>query len=90
MTEETFSISEILFSIRSVFFSSSQAILRIIALRPKAIGCSSKEMFCAPCSSIRVFVFSLIFSKSTSTELGMIFAITAATPAMICFGERGL
>lgn len=71
-------------------FSSGHAIFRKIAIRPKAIGFSSKEIFCAPCSSIVDFAFVLISSRFVSGEEGIIFTITAAIPVMKGFRNLDL
>ena len=82
VTEETFSIFEREFSIISVSFSSGHANLIIRALRPKAIGFSSKEMFRAPSDSKVLEAFDLISSRFVSGEEGIIFTITATIPAI--------
>lgn len=73
----------------SVSFSSGQANFIWIAFRPKARGFSSKEMFCAPCSSSAFCADDFIFSRSASGESGITLAITA-TVDMIMFEKESL
>lgn len=73
----------------SVFFSSGQANLILIAFRPNAMGISTNEMFFAPSFSKTFLASSFIFSRSASGLSGNIFTMTAAIPTILGLGLRG-
>jgi len=62
----------------SVPFSSGRSVFTMSALRPKATGFSSKDMFFPPSFMRRVFASSFILFKSVSGDSGIsfIFSIT--------------
>lgn len=69
-------------------FSSGMAIFIIMALRPKAIGFSSNEMFFPPSASISDWADFFMDSRLTSGDSGINFTIIDTT-AMLCFVYEG-
>ncbi len=68
-------------------FSSGQAMVMIIAFKPKAMGSSSVWLTLPPNAWIFLSRFSFNCARSTSGDAGIIFIFTATMPMLFFWRE---